>query len=87
MIFYLATGVIRFLLRNANESSKSLIVDDRILQQIVLNSTAMHPGLQCKYQIEKNLILEKNYFSRISSCIIFITGSHEKSSSNRTTCS
>ncbi|CAF4956587.1 unnamed protein product, partial [Rotaria socialis] len=34
-IAYKATGVIRFLLRDAKETSKAAIVDDLILKQIV----------------------------------------------------
>ncbi|CAF0788502.1 unnamed protein product [Rotaria sordida] len=45
-IAYKATGVIRFLLRDAKETSKLAIVDDQILKQIVLNSSALHAGLQ-----------------------------------------
>jgi len=45
----LATGVIRFLLRDAKETSKLAILNDEILQQIVLNSNSIHPGLQCKF--------------------------------------
>lgn len=47
-LFDLATGVIRFLLRDAKDSSKSLILQDENLQQIVVNSNTMHSGLQCK---------------------------------------
>ncbi|CAF3308573.1 unnamed protein product [Rotaria socialis] len=45
-IAYKATGVIRFLLRDAKETSKAAIVDDLILKQIVANSNAIHAGLQ-----------------------------------------
>ncbi|CAF0913504.1 unnamed protein product [Rotaria sp. Silwood1] len=45
-IAYKATGVIRFLLRDAKETSKLAIIDDQILKQIVLNSNAIHTGLQ-----------------------------------------
>ena len=44
----LATGVIRFLLRDAPETSKIAIIDDRILEEIVTNSSSIHAGLQCK---------------------------------------
>ncbi len=45
----LATGVIRFLLRDAKETSKLAVSNDQILQQIVLNSNSIHSGLQCKF--------------------------------------
>ncbi|CAF0975227.1 unnamed protein product [Adineta steineri] len=45
-IAYKATGVIRFLLRDAKETSKLAILNDQILQQIVLNSSSIHSGLQ-----------------------------------------
>ncbi|CAF0834991.1 unnamed protein product [Adineta ricciae] len=45
-IAYKATGVIRFLLRDAKETSKLIIIKDANLQQIVANSNSMHPGVQ-----------------------------------------
>jgi hypothetical protein len=55
--------VIRFLLRDAKETSKLAILDDSILQQIVLNSNAIHHGLQCKVlHLNKNLKKKQNSF-------------------------
>lgn len=45
-IAYKATGVIRFLLREAKESSKLLLTTDENIQQIVQNSQSIHVGLQ-----------------------------------------
>lgn len=57
----LATGVIRFLLRDAKDSSKSLILQDENLQQIVVNSNTMHSGLQCKFlHFNRYIILHRN---------------------------
>ncbi|CAF1116409.1 unnamed protein product, partial [Didymodactylos carnosus] len=45
-IAYKATGVLRFLLREAKETTKLSLFDDKILTQIVENGNAHHLGLQ-----------------------------------------
>ena len=81
----LATGVIRFLLRDARETSKLAIIDDRILQQIVRNSEATHPGLQCKYHdgIAAVFGIQRASSSRISPGSLRHTDRLENSSSDR----
>ena len=83
----LATGVIRFLLRDARETSKLAIIEDRIVQQIVRNSEATHPGLQCKCHacITAMVGIRRASSSRISPCSLRHTDRLENSSSDRVT--
>lgn len=79
----LATGVIRFLLRDAPEETKSALLEYRILQIIVENSQSVHAGLQCKSTLSIRYRRKISFFSRISSIDISFTGRSKESSNSR----
>ena len=62
----LATGVLRFLLRDATGASAQ--IDDRIVQKLVENSENLHAGLKCQSNEGRGKELEESFifFSRIA---------------------